>query len=99
MQQSYETINVPFAEGRHYEVIAQHLGFDAFVIKSGFEESVDGPSRAMIKAIVVRHPELTVEKFARVVEEKAYRKDVAHLLRAYGRDSMKGTNITAMSSC
>ena len=43
----------------------------------------------MIEAIVVRHPELTVETFARVVEEKARRKDVADLLRAYDRDSLK----------
>ena len=83
----------------HYEVIANHFGFDTFKIRSGFEKSAGGPSRAMIEAIVVRHPELTVEKFARVVEEKTNRKDVAKLLRAYDRDSLKGTNITAMSSC
>ena len=53
----------------------------------------------MIEAIAARDPELTVETFARVVEEKARRKDVAELLRAYDRDSLKGTNITAMSSC
>ena len=43
----------------------------------------------MIEAIVVRHPKLTVEKFARVVEEKARRKDVADLLKAYDRGSLE----------
>ena len=73
----------------HYEVIAYYLGFDLFDIRSGFEKSDGGPSRAMIEAIVVRHPELTVENFARVVEVKARRKDVAHLLRAYDRYALK----------
>ena len=72
-----------------YEVIAHYFGFDLFDVRSTFETSVSGPSRAMIEAIVVRHPELTVKKFARVVEEKAHRKDVADLLRAYDRDSLK----------
>ena len=75
----------------HYEVIANYFGFDLFDIKARLEKSVGGPSRAMIEAIVVRRPELTVEKFARMVEEKACRKDVADLLRAYDRDSLKGS--------
>lgn len=80
----------------HYEVIANYFGFNNFYIRSSFEKSVRGPSRAMIGAIVTCHPELTVEKFARVVEQKARRKDVADLLRKY--DLLKGTNITAMRS-
>lgn len=83
----------------HYEVIANFFGFDAFEIRSRFEKCDGGPSRAMIEAIVTRDPELTVETFARVVEEKARRNDVAELLRAYDSDSLKGTDITAMSSC
>ena len=75
----------------HYEVIANYFDFDRFHIRSRFEKSDVGPSRALIEAIVVRHPELTVEKFARVVEEKARRKDVAGLLRKYDRDSQKGS--------
>ncbi|XP_015776956.1 PREDICTED: uncharacterized protein LOC107354967 isoform X4 [Acropora digitifera] len=74
----------------HYEVIASYFGFDIFEINL-FEKSVRGSSRAMIEAIVVRHPELTIEKFARVVEEKARRRDVADLLRKYDRDSQKGS--------
>ncbi|XP_044176345.1 uncharacterized protein LOC114947826 isoform X5 [Acropora millepora] len=73
----------------HYEVVAKYFGFDIFEIRSSFDKSVGGPSRAMIEAIVVRHPKLTVEKFARVVEEKAHRKDVADLLRAYDRGSLE----------
>ena len=74
----------------HYEVIASYFGFDIFEINL-FDKSVRGSSRAMIEAIVVRDTELTVEKFARVVEEKARRKDVADLLRKYDRDSQKGS--------
>ena len=71
-----------------YEVIGHYFGHDHFEISSRFEKSVSGPSRAMIEAIVVRNPELTVEQFARVVEEQTSRKDVARLLRAYDRDSL-----------
>ena len=77
----------------HYEVVANYFGFDIFAVRSRFEKCVGGPSRALIEAIVVRHPELTIEKFARVVEEKARRKDVAALLRTYDRDFLKGINI------
>ena len=81
----------------HYEVVAKYFGFNIYDIRSSFEKSVGGPSGAMIDAIIARQPELTVEEFARVVEQKARRKDVADLLRKY--DSLKGTNITAMRSC
>ena len=66
-----------------YEIIAYHFGYDYFEIRSRFEKCDGSPSRAMLEAIAVRHPELTVEKFARVVEAKTPRKDVVHLLRAY----------------
>ena len=82
----------------HDEVIANHFGFDTFERRSRFEKSAGGPSRTMIEAIVGRHPELAVEKFVRMVKE-INRKDVAKLLRAYDRDSLKGTNITAMRYC
>ena len=72
-----------------YEVIGNYFGHDHFEISSRFEKSVGGPSRAMIEAIVVRHPELTVEEFARVVEEQTHRQDVARLLRAYDHGSRK----------
>ena len=71
-----------------YALIGNHFGHDHFEISSRFEKSDGGPSRAMIRAIVVRHPELTVEQFARVVEEQTPRQDVARLLRVYDRDSL-----------
>ncbi|XP_044176376.1 uncharacterized protein LOC114963939 isoform X1 [Acropora millepora] len=72
--------------GHHdYAIIGDHFGYDYFEIRSKFEKCDGSPSRAMLEAIAVRHPELTVEEFARVVEEKTPRKDVAHLLRAYDR--------------
>ena len=99
VERIFQRLDTRIRGAGHYEVIANHFGFDIFEIRSRFEKSVDGPSRAMTEAIVVRHPDLTVETFARVVEEKARRKDVADLLRAYDRDSLKGTNITAMRYC
>ena len=91
VEKIFQRLDTSIQGAGHYEVIANHFGFDIFEIRSGFEKCVGGPSRAMIEAIVVRHPELTVEKFARVVEEKARRKDVAGLLRKYDRDSQKGS--------
>ena len=73
----------------HYEVIANYFGFNLFDIRAMFGTSVGSSSRTMIEAIVVRRPELTIEEFARVVEDKAQRKDVARLLRAYDLDSLK----------
>ena len=79
---------IPGAVRYDYEIIGNHFGFDRFQISSRFITSDGGPSRAIIEAIVARYPELTVEQFARVVEEKTPRKDVASLLRAYDRDSL-----------
>lgn len=45
----------------------------------------------MIEAIVIRHPEITVKIFAKVMEEKACRSDVADLKRAYDLDLLKGS--------
>ena len=79
-----------FIEGAgDYEVIAKYFGFSIYTIKSRFEKSFGGPSRAMIEAIVARHPEITVESFAKLVEKKARRRDVAVLLRDYDLDSLK----------
>ena len=79
-----------FIEGAgDYEVIAKYFGFSIYTIKSRFEKSFGGPSRAMIEAIVARHPEITVESFAKVVEKKARRRDVTNLLRAYDLDLLK----------
>ena len=76
----------------HYEVVANFfLGFDHFDVRSTLETSSGGPSKAMIEAIVARHPKLTVAQFARVVEKRAGRKDVANLLREYDSDSLKGS--------
>ncbi|XP_074619669.1 uncharacterized protein LOC141878598 [Acropora palmata] len=91
VEKIFQRLDTSIQGAGHYEVIANYFGFDIFEIRSRFEKSVGGPSRAMIEAIVVRRPELTVEKFARVVEEKARRKDVAGLLRKYDRDSQKGS--------
>ena len=89
VERIFQRLDTRIRGAGHYEVVANYFGFDIFEIRSAFEKSVGSPSRAMIEAIVVRHPELTVEKFARVVEEKARRKDVADLLRAYDRVSLK----------
>ncbi|XP_015760881.1 PREDICTED: uncharacterized protein LOC107340052 [Acropora digitifera] len=79
VEKIFQRLDIRIKGAGHYEVIANHFGFDIFEIRSGFEKSVGGPSRAMIEAIVARHPELTIEKFARVVEEIARRKDETKL--------------------
>ena len=89
VERIFQRLDTRIRGAGHYEVVANYFGFDIFEIRSGFEKSVGSPSRAMIEAIVVRHPKLTVERFARVVEEKARREDVADLLRAYDRVSLK----------
>ncbi|XP_068702771.1 tumor necrosis factor receptor superfamily member 16-like [Montipora foliosa] len=66
----------------NYRVVAEHNGFTHFKIKSVLEKCDGGPSRALIENIVAGDPDLTVEEFATVVEEKAKRKDVSKLLRA-----------------
>ena len=91
MEKIFQRLDTRMKGAGHYEVIANHFGHDLFEIRSRFEKSDGGPSRAMIEAIAVRRPELTVEEFAIVVEKKAGRKDVADLLREYDRDSLKGS--------
>ena len=68
-----------------YEIIGNHFGYNHFEIKSMVERCDGSPSRAILEAIAVYQPELTVEEFARVVEAKTRRKDVVQLLRAYDR--------------
>ncbi|XP_074621508.1 uncharacterized protein LOC141880010 [Acropora palmata] len=89
VERIFQRLDTRIRGAGHYEVVSKYFGFDIFEIRSSFDKSVGGPSRAMIEAIVVRHPKLTVEMFARVVEEKARRKDVADLLRAYDRSSLE----------
>ena len=89
VEKIFRRLDTRFQAAGHYEVIANYFGFDRFDIRSVFEKSFYGPSKAMIEAIVVRRPELTVEEFARVVEKTSGRKDVADLLRKFDRDSRK----------
>ena len=89
VEKTFERLDTRIQETGHYEVIANYFGFDLFDIRSRFEKSVFGPSRAMIEAIVIRHPEITVKIFVKVVEEKARRSDVADLRRAYDLDLLK----------
>ena len=67
----------------HYKVVAQHYGLDHYKVKAVLEKSEGGPSRALIESLSATHPDLTVEEFVAVVEEKANRKDVLKLLRKY----------------
>ena len=86
VEKIYRRLDTRTEGAGNYEVVAKvFLGFDHFDVRSTLETSVGGPSKAMIEAIVARRPKLTIEEFARVVEEKARRKDVADLLRAYDR--------------
>ena len=66
-----------------YEDIAKHYGYKVSTVRSRFETSPDGPSKALILAIIAKHPDVTVESFAKVVVKQTRRKDVARLLREF----------------
>ena len=67
----------------NYEKIAKHYGYKVPLIRSRFETSPDGASKALIYDIVAKHPDVTVLSFARVVVEQTRREDVARLLREF----------------
>ena len=68
-----------------YENIAKHYGYKVSTIRSRFKTSPDGPSKALILAIIRKHPDVTVESFAKVVVKQTKREDVARLLREFDR--------------
>ena len=77
--------DTPLAGLGNYEDVAKYYHYDFFTIHSRFKTSADGPSKALILAMIGEHPRVTVENFARVVEKQARRKDVATLLREFDR--------------
>ena len=77
-------LDTPTAALRNYENIAKHYGYDVFTV-SRFSASPDGPSKALILAIIAEHPHVTVESFARVVVKQTSRENVAILLREFDR--------------
>ena len=77
--------DTPLAGLGNYEDVAKYYDYDVFTIHSQFKTSPDGPSKALISAVMGEHPSVTVENFARVVEKQARRKDVAILLREFDR--------------
>ena len=70
-----------------YRVVAQHYKISHYKIRAVLGQvSYPGEptrTRALIESLACSHPDLTVEEFATVVEEKAQRKDVSSMLRAY----------------
>ena len=75
--------DTPLAGLGNYEDVAKYYHYDVFTIKARFEKSPDGPSKALISAMIGEHPRVTVKNFAKVVEKQARRKDVAILLRDF----------------
>ena len=67
----------------YYEDVAKYYHYDVFTIQARFKTSPDGPSKALILAIIAEHPDVTVESFAEVVVKKTRREDVARLLREF----------------
>ncbi|XP_067017518.1 uncharacterized protein [Acropora muricata] len=67
----------------YYEEVAKYYDYDVFTIKARFKTSPDGPSKALILAIIAEHPDVTVESFAEVVVKQTRREDVARLLREF----------------
>ena len=76
-------LDTPLAGLGNYEDVAKDFGYDVFTARARFKTSPDGPSKALILAIIAEHPDVTVERFAKVVVKQARRKDVARLLREF----------------
>ena len=76
-------LDTPIAGLGSYEDIAKYYGYGVYSVQYRFNTSPTGPSKAMISAIVAEHPDVTVESFARVVEEQTNRENVARLLREF----------------
>ena len=76
-----EPLDTPVPGFDDYKAMAKHFGFGYFKFKSLLKKSDEGPSKALIEALVNRNRKLTVEEFAATVEKIAKRKDVAKLLR------------------
>ena len=80
-----EDLDTPTAGLGNYENVAKHYGYKVSTVRSRFKTSPDGPSKALILAIIAEHPDVTVESFASVVVKQARREDVARLLREFDR--------------
>ena len=78
-----ERLDTPTAGLGNYENVAKCYGYKISTIRSKFETSRDGPSKALILALKAEHPDVTVESFAEAVVKQAKRKDVAKLLREF----------------
>ena len=74
----------------NYEEVAKYYKFDVYEIHT-FKDCREGPSNALISAIMAKYPKVTIEMFATVVEEQASRGDVAELLRAFDRISVNSS--------
>ena len=77
-------LDTPIPGLGNYANIANHYGYDVYTVFR-YNAAPDGPSKAMILSIIVEHPDVTVESFARVVVEQTRREDVARLLREFDR--------------
>ena len=77
-------LDMPIAGLGNYENIAKHYGYDVYTVFR-YNATPDGPSKAMILAIIAEQPHVTVESFARVVVEQTRRENVAILLREFDR--------------
>ena len=80
-----QRLDTPTAGLGNYENIAKHYGHKFSTVRSRFITSPDGPSKALILAIIAEHPGVTVESFAKVVVKKTRREDVARLLKEFDR--------------
>ncbi|XP_067041699.1 uncharacterized protein [Acropora muricata] len=74
----------------NYEEVAKYYKFDVYTIHA-FKDCREGPSNALISAVMAKYPKVTIEMFATVVEEQASRGDVAELLRAFDRISVNSS--------
>ncbi|XP_044169022.1 uncharacterized protein LOC114974232 [Acropora millepora] len=81
-----------------YENIAKYYGYKVSTVRSRFETSPNGPSKALILAIIAEHPDVTVESFAEVVVKQTRREDVVRLLREFDVKALDKLNVTLVTS-
>ena len=87
-----ECLDTTVAGVGNYRVVAQSYGLSHYQICSVLQKADGGPTTALIECLAVSCPTLTVQEFAAVVGQKANRKDVVALLKAY--DSSKLDSVT-----
>ena len=67
-----QRLDTPTAGLGNYKNIARHYGYKFSTVRARFKTSPDGPSKALILAIIDEHPDVTVELFQFASRKEPY---------------------------